>query len=183
MFNFCPSCASSSVSFRDGKKFFCPDCGFTYYHNVAAAAACLVSARGKDGERLLLTVRGREPGNGLLDLPGGFIDPGEGVLEGLRRELREELGWTPPVPRDENPDSVFTLFASFPNVYVYKSVTYNTCDLYFSVSAPCLSRKDLRVEKAEISEVLFLKPQEIDFRQFAFDATRRAVKAYLGILD
>jgi len=183
MFNFCPSCASKKISFEESRLFRCPDCGFIYYHNIAAANACLISVPKPDGQALLFTVRAKEPGKGLLDLPGGFVDIGEGVIEGLYRELREEIGWTPPVPPGKSLADVFKLFASFPNVYKYKGVNYNTCDMYFSISSPGLTPEDLRLEQAEIAGVRFLKPEEINYDEFAFESTRRAVKAYLGILD
>jgi ADP-ribose pyrophosphatase YjhB (NUDIX family) len=183
MFTFCPACASPAVRFENGRVFRCPDCGFTYYHNTAAATGCVINAPETDGDlsggRILFLVRGKEPAKGKLDLPGGFVDPGEGALEGLCRELREEIGWSPPVPKGAALSEVFTLFASFPNVYPYKNIAYNTCDLYFYLCAPGLSEKDLKLEQAEIAAVRFLKPEDIDFSEFAFDSTRRAVKAYL----
>jgi ADP-ribose pyrophosphatase YjhB (NUDIX family) len=45
----------------------------------------------RDG-RALVTIRGREPEKGRYDVPGGFLEPGEHPLDGLRREAREELG-------------------------------------------------------------------------------------------
>ena len=181
MFAFCPSCASKKISFEQGKVFRCPDCGFVYYHNVAAATGCLISVpeTGR-GQRLMFLVRGKEPGKGRLDLPGGFVDPGEGALEGLYRELREEIGWAPPVPPDADLSRVFKIFASFPNVYPYKGIVYNTCDLFFAVSAPGLTEQNLRLEKGEIAGVRFLRPEEIDYSEIAFESARRAVKAYLG---
>ena len=175
MFNYCPSCASKKIEFTEGKVFRCPDCGFVYYHNIAAATGCLITVPDDDSEKYLFLVRGKEPAEGKLDLPGGFVDIGEGVIEGLYRELREEIGWTPP----ETPK----MYASFSNVYEYKSIKYNTCDMYFSVSAPGLKLENLRLEKAEVAGALFLKAEEIDFSAFAFPSTRRAVKAYLNILD
>jgi ADP-ribose pyrophosphatase YjhB (NUDIX family) len=174
MFTFCPSCASKNISFVKERLFRCPDCGFVYYHNTAAATGCVIDVNG----RLLFLVRGKEPAMGKLDLPGGFVDPGEGALEGLYREIREELGWSPPIPRAPLTE-VFTLFASFPNRYPYKNIIYNTCDMYFSLSAPDLSERDLTIEKAEIIAVRFLKPEEIDMEEIAFDSTRRALQAYL----
>ena len=173
MFQYCPSCASKKIQFT-GNKFHCPDCGFTYYHNTAAASGCVIQT----GEKIALLIRGKEPAKGKLDLPGGFVDPGEGLLEGLLRELREELGWEPPIPAGLPPEEFFTLFASFPNTYPYKNIVYNTCDVFFTISVPSLSEKDLRLEAGEIAGIRFLRPEEIDPQDLAFDSTRRAMEAF-----
>lgn len=44
------------------------------------------------GGRALITKRGRDPEKGRYDVPGGFLQAGEDVLDGLRREIKEELG-------------------------------------------------------------------------------------------
>ncbi|MDR1278094.1 MAG: NUDIX domain-containing protein, partial [Treponema sp.] len=93
---------------------------------------------------------------------------------GLRRELREEIGWEPSLPDSE----AFTLFASFPNTYPYKNISYNTCDLFFTLSAPGLAEKDLRLAEDEIAGVRFVWPGEVDMDELAFDSTRRAIRAY-----
>ena len=183
MFNFCPSCASKKLAFYEGKVFRCPDCDFTYYHNIAAATGCLIVVPEPDGEKLVFTVRGKEPAIGKLDLPGGFVDIGEGVVKGLYREMQEEIGWVPPIPDSAKLYDVFKLFASFSNIYEYKGIKYNTCDMYFTVTAPGLKPKDFVLEKDEIQAVFFLKPKEIDFSKLAFPSTVKAVKSYLGILD
>ena len=41
---------------------------------------------------VLLIRRGNPPGQGLLALPGGFLDSGEPLLQGALRELQEETG-------------------------------------------------------------------------------------------
>lgn len=45
----------------------------------------------KDG-KALVSVRAREPEKGRLDVPGGFLLPGEDPVSGLKREVKEELG-------------------------------------------------------------------------------------------
>ena len=45
----------------------------------------------RDGAALV-SVRAREPEKGRLDVPGGFLLPGEDPITGLKREVREELG-------------------------------------------------------------------------------------------
>jgi ADP-ribose pyrophosphatase YjhB (NUDIX family) len=171
MFHYCPACGSPDIRFEGGKVFRC-SCGFVYYHNTAAATGCVIDT----GGAILLLVRGKEPGRGKLDLPGGFVDPGEGALEGLRRELREEIGWEPPQPDLE----AFRLFASFPNVYPYKGIPYNTCDLFFALSAPGLGEADLRLAADEIAGVRFVRPEALDLDDLAFESTRRAVRAYIA---
>lgn len=42
--------------------------------------------------KVLVTVRAREPHEGQIDVPGGFLHPGEDPVEGLEREVQEELG-------------------------------------------------------------------------------------------
>ena len=175
MFVYCPACASKKISFTESKVFRCPDCGFVYYHNTAAATGCIIES----GGQLLFLVRGRDPAMGKLDLPGGFVDPGEGILEGLYRELQEEIGWTPPIPNGTALGDVFSLFASFSNVYPYRDIAYNTCDIYFHLKTPGLREQDLVPDKAEIAAIRFLKPEEINYDEIAFESTRRAVRAYL----
>jgi ADP-ribose pyrophosphatase YjhB (NUDIX family) len=179
MFKFCPSCGSQKIVFENGRVFRCPDCDLVYYHNVAAATGCVINTGGPGAGRLMLLVRGKEPAKGKLDLPGGFVDSGEGALEGLYRELGEEIGWTPPLPPGAVLAEVFTLFASFPNVYPYKNIVYHTCDLFFALSAPGLTEADLRLEPGEIAGVRLVSPAEINDEDLAFDSTRRALRAYV----
>jgi ADP-ribose pyrophosphatase YjhB (NUDIX family) len=167
MFIFCPSCASRAIRFEHNKVFRCPDCGFEYYHNVASATGCIIDT----GTSIAFSVRAKEPARGKLALPGGFVNPSEGALEGLRRECLEELAWD---PGDE-----LTFYASFPNVYLYKGFCYNTCDLFFSVFAPSVSAVDFRLDPNEVEEVRFLLYNCIDFNELAFDSTRRAVRVFL----
>jgi ADP-ribose pyrophosphatase YjhB (NUDIX family) len=167
MFQFCPACGSRNINF-DGRSFHCPDCGFVYYHNTAAATGCVIES----GGLVVFLVRGHDPAKGKLALPGGFVDPGEGALDGLRRELREEIGWEPPA------GAALRLFASFPNVYPYKGIVYNTCDLFFTVQAPGLSEKDLHPAQGEVAGIRFLKPGDVKGEDLAFDSTRRAISAF-----
>jgi ADP-ribose pyrophosphatase YjhB (NUDIX family) len=167
MFTYCPACAAKGIRYEDNKRLFCPACGFTMYQNTAAATGCVISR----GREILLLTRGKEPAIGKYDLPGGFVDPGEGALDCLRRECREELGWTPE-------DRPITLFASFPNTYRYKGISYSTCDLFFTLDAPDLELDMLCLEKAEISAAAFIDIRNINDKDVAFDSTRRALHAY-----
>ncbi|MDR2393971.1 MAG: NUDIX domain-containing protein [Treponema sp.] len=168
MFHFCPSCASPQIQFEGNTRFRCPSCGFVYYHNIAAATGCIIDT----DEGILLLVRAKEPAQGKLDLPGGFVSLGEGVVEGLRRECQEEIGWDPGLH--------FSFFASFPNTYPYWGILYNTCDLFFTLNAPGLHRADLHLEREEIEGIRFIKPSELLMEDLAFDSTRRVMQAFLA---
>ncbi len=54
---------------------------------VAVVGAALVS-----GDRVLVAQRASGPLAGLWEFPGGKVEPGEGELDALVRECREELG-------------------------------------------------------------------------------------------
>jgi ADP-ribose pyrophosphatase YjhB (NUDIX family) len=168
MFTYCPLCAGKNITFDRKNRFLCPDCGFLYYHNTAAASGLVITT--KNG--ILFLIRGSDPARGKLGLPGGFVDPGEGLIEGLRRECREELGWD----CGEN----LALFASFPNVYPYKGIDYNTCDMFFSVDAPELTAQDLVLQTGEIGGCRFIREDEICLDEIAFPSTIQAVKTFLA---
>ena len=87
-FDFCPSCGTGLESSDDGEGKTCPSCGRDWYRNSAPTAGCALVSDG----RALITKRGRDPEKGRYDVPGGFLHPGEEVLDGLRREIKEELG-------------------------------------------------------------------------------------------
>ena len=47
-----------------------------------------------DGERVLLVRRATEPARGEWTIPGGLLEVGETLAQGVARELREETGLT-----------------------------------------------------------------------------------------
>lgn len=83
---FCSHCGTENHARPDGHRE-CP-AGHVDYINPAPAASALITRNGN----ILLALRAQEPKKGEWDLPGGFIEPGETVVEGLRREIREETG-------------------------------------------------------------------------------------------
>jgi len=87
-FNYCPSCGSELAPPDPESGARCPSCARIWYRNAAPTAGAAIVA----GTRALVTVRGREPKKGRIDVPGGFLRPEEDPIEGLRREVAEELG-------------------------------------------------------------------------------------------
>jgi len=58
----------------------------------------------------------------MLDLPGGFVDKNERLEDALQREVKEELG----ISIDN-----WKYLTSQINRYLYKGITYPTCDAIF----------------------------------------------------
>lgn len=161
--NYCPRCSKEGIEWVKDKNWSCPHCGFRLYFNVATSTAAFLLYQGK-----LLTVRrNREPGLGFLDLPGGFVDPGESAEDALKREIREEL--------HISAGPLQYLF-SLPNHYPYKDVNYRTCDLFFSASIDEIPQS---FQKDEISEILLIQPDELHVEDFAFSSIRKALAKFL----
>ncbi len=87
-FRFCPADGTKLEGPRPGGGVTCPACGRSWYRNPAPAVGAAIL----DGDRALVTVRAREPYKGKVDVPGGFLELGEHPVDGLKREVREELG-------------------------------------------------------------------------------------------
>ena len=157
-FRFCPGCASPHGHWLQGREFRCPDCGFRFFQNVAAACGVLVEHHG----RFLFLERAKQPALGLLGLPGGFVDPGESVEAALAREVEEEIGGSlGPV----------TFVASFPNRYPFAGVEYHTCDLYFRASLAC-QPSDLKADPTEVAALRWLSADEVGLEDLAFSSLR-----------
>jgi ADP-ribose pyrophosphatase YjhB (NUDIX family) len=163
LFRFCPRCGLSLPSENQGRcPFSCTGCGFVFYFNPTVAAAAFVF----DPEgRILLIRRAKDPGANKLGVPGGFIDFGESAEEGLRREMREEVGIEIGQVR---------FLDSFPNLYHYREVTYPVVDLYFTAAtaAPASARPLDAVTMVE-----WRKPGEVTEEEVAFPSTWLAFKA------
>lgn len=159
-FNRCPACGSSDIAFEDNKKFICRKCAFTYYHNVAAAVAAILEY----DKKIVLIKRAKEPGRGKLDLPGGFVDPGESAEDAVIREVKEELNIEIKKPK---------YLGSYPNIYKYEDVLYHTCDLFFYCKIDALDADFDRTE--EIEELMLVNRSEIPVDKIAFESVKMAL--------
>jgi mutator protein MutT len=159
----CPRCAATSLYWQSSKNFRCNDCGFTLFLNVAAAVGVIIESRGA----ILFGIRKNDPGKGLLDLPGGFVDPEETAEECARREVREETGISIPAA---------SYFTSLPNSYHFQDITYSTLDLVFTVhlaDQPPMQAAD------DLSELLWVDRSRVELARIAFPSLREAVRRYL----
>ena len=166
---YCPACGELAFRAVSAKQFQCSTCGFVYFQNVAAAAGALIEAAGQ----VLLVRRARDPNRGRLDVPGGFVDPGESLEQSLVRELKEELGLF------LNLDSCGKYFCSSMNEYFYKGTVYYSLDMFFLIKLkeqPCILPDD------DVADYLWIAPDEIHLDEIAFPSVRDALRRYLSIL-
>lgn len=86
-FEFCPADGTKLSDPENDSGARCPKCGRVWYHNAAPTAGCVIVRDGK----ALVTKRARAPEEGRYDIPGGFLEPDEDPVTGVRREVKEEL--------------------------------------------------------------------------------------------
>lgn len=160
VFRYCPRCGSTQFVTHNFKSKRCEQCGFEYYFNAAAAiAAVVVTADGY----LLTARRSREPAQGTLDLPGGFVDAGETLEQAVVRELREETGLSV-TPR--------RWLLSLPNRYVYSGLAVATVDSFFLCDTD--TRQPMHAQD-DVSQLQWLKLEEVRPEEFGLDSIRQAV--------
>ncbi|MBU1195391.1 MAG: NUDIX domain-containing protein [Proteobacteria bacterium] len=165
-FSYCPSCGKKDLNPASDKSFVCKSCGFCFYINCAAAAMALIL---DDQGRLLVTVRKKDPSKGALDLPGGFAEPGEGIFQSLIREVKEEL----------NLDiTQLSFLCSFPNTYVYKSVTYPITDMAFFCT---VKNFDSITAKDDVADFKFVFLEDVNTDAFAFSSTKNVIEYFKEI--
>ncbi|MBN9122482.1 MAG: NUDIX domain-containing protein [Planctomycetes bacterium] len=163
LFRFCPRCAAPRSAENVGKTpLTCAECRFTFHFNPTVAAACFIF----DPTGCVLTIRrAKEPAAGKLGVPGGFIDFGESAEEGMRREVREEVGLEVDRVR---------FVVSYPNLYHYRGVVYPVVDLYFAADAvdPGAARP-----LDAVAGIEWRDPADLPDDEIAFESLRVALAA------
>ena len=71
---------------EDRERLICNDCGYVAYENPKIVVGSVVVEEG----RILLCRRAIEPRRGFWTLPAGYMELGETIEEGARREAWEE---------------------------------------------------------------------------------------------
>lgn len=84
----CPTCGSEVDDLGRSLPPIQPD----GYYNPAVAVDAACTRSNSSGIEVLMITRNLSPGQGLLALPGGFVDYGEDPEDAVLRELVEETG-------------------------------------------------------------------------------------------
>lgn len=140
-------------------------------------ASCAVAAIITDQQgRILLTRRAHEPWKGCLDLPGGFVDPGETAEEALHRELMEELNVR---------ITIVNYFCSAANEYEYAGVIVPTIDLAYICTIDHRPQPNNNneafgiVPSDDVSSIEWLAKADIDLNAIPSPSIRNIIKQYL----
>lgn len=162
VFRFCPFCGAAGVfEWNDANCFTCRNCRRRLYVNMAAAVVAVIfNASGE----LLLTRRKYNPAQGLLDLPGGFVNIGETAEHAVVREICEELNIN---------ISDLRFIATFPNEYVFGGMQYFTEDIVFACRAT-----DFSTIRAcdDVSSYEFMPPAQINIDGIGLKSIKNIVK-------
>lgn len=162
-YTHCPLCGSPDYTREPRGHRHCRACGHRDFNNpVVAVAALILDPSG----RLLLIRRARNPGLGLLAMPGGFVDEGESLEQAIQREITEEIGLV---------ITELGYLCSHPNRYTYRELTRPVCDVFFLARVTSF---DVILQRDEVSDWLLRSPAEIDPRELAFDSMRHALAVF-----
>lgn len=160
-FRFCPADGTPLGEPRQSGGATCPECGRSWYRNSAPTVGAAIV---RDG-RALVTVRAVEPEKGRVDVPGGFLEVGEHPVDGLKREVREELGVE--VEVEGNPVLLATHTYGPDGIWV----------LTMGFRARIVDGEPRPAD--DVAEIRWISAQEIDDTDFAWEHDRGFVRAAL----
>lgn len=163
-FKLCPACGKELL--HEGRKIHCPSCGFIYFFNPIAAVPFL--GTNPNGE-VLLVRRNENPGKGMWELPGGFIEFNETAEDAIRREIKEEL---------DLDLGELTYVGTFPNIYTFEHIDYQVLDIVFTAQLP---DEGVSPANSELQEAQFFAESDIPWNELAFESNKRALQAYFHI--
>lgn len=160
----CPGCGNERITYDGIKRYYCYRCNWEFYQNTAAAVAGIIEYQGK----YLAVKRNLEPGKGLMDFPGGFVDPMETAEHALAREIQEELN-----VKITNWDYLCTA----PNLYKYNGIEYSTCDIFYTAH---IEHTDFKIDESEIAGIVWRSLEELNPEEFAFRSMKAGIEALKG---
>ena len=153
-YKYCPVCSRELVKQeRFGHLHsVCPDneCGFVLFLDPKVVAVAIVEQDGK----LLLGKRNINPGKGLWNFPGGYMDRGERVEDAILREVKEET----------NLDIILTGLLG-----VYSSTGVDQIVIVYR-AVPTANSPTMQPQVSEVTELAFFSPDELPPMAFATES-------------
>jgi ADP-ribose pyrophosphatase YjhB (NUDIX family) len=162
---FCPKCGSSKIQAKNYNAFFCEDCKFEFFVNVASAVGILIF---NQKDEVLLSKRRFNPKKGFWDVPGGFVEPFEKAEIAGIREIKEELNL-------DIEEKNLKFICTFPNNYTYSNLDVPVLDIFFEIE---ISEKELEKIEAsdDVEDFKFIKLEEMKIEEMAFESGKTVLE-------
>ena len=142
------------------------DCELCNFRNPKGAVTAVIIQNG----RLLMLKRSEEPFKGMWDLPGGFMEEEESPEDGIKREIREELGIEIEI---KNLIGVFG-----PTAYPFDGQELYNVDIYYEVKI--ISGEPAAMTGSDVMEIDWFNPYKLP--PMAFETNVKAIKAWRKLL-
>lgn len=157
--NFCSNCGHK-ISFGEipddnRPRFHCENCGTIHYQNPKIVTGCLPIWK----DKVLLCRRAIEPRKGFWNVPGGYMENGETIEEGAKREVWEEA------LAKVNITSLHLVY-DIPQInQVYVHFLGDLVNGEFGIGE-------------ESTEVRLFREDEIPWKEIAFSSSKRTLQLY-----
>lgn len=154
---FCGACGHPTVFSTTERRIDCPECGCQTYPQIAPCIIVGVT----NGDRLLLT---RYAGRSYrrYALIAGFTEIGETSEDTVRREVWEEVG------------------LRIKNIRFYKSQPWGySSSLLMGYFAELDGDSTITLEEDELSEGVWLRPEEIEFEDDGISLTGEMIRKFM----
>lgn len=159
--NFCSNCGTGITRAipddDDRERYLCERCGMVHYQNPRLVVGCIPEWH----DRILLCLRDIEPQRGMWTLPAGYLENGESVRDGARRETWEEV-------RAE--------ITGLEPYFLADLVPINQLYLMFRCQ---LVRPEFAITR-ESREVRLFREEDIPWDNIAFEVIRQTLKRYFA---
>lgn len=161
-YKFCPKCGGSLKSKKLDHTLHpvCADCDFVFYQNSKPTASAVIV---NNQNEVLLIKRAINPYHGKWDLPGGFLENGEGPVEGLQREMSEELSV------EIEPVEILTIVV---DKYEYVKGNFYTLNLFYRCK---IKSGEIKLD-SENSDYGWFSEEAVPWKELAFKNTTHALK-------
>ncbi len=157
--NFCSKCGGK-VIFKmpeddNRMRFICQSCHFVHYQNPNIVTGILPVWQ----DKILLCKRAIDPKHGLWTLPAGFMENGETIEQGAKREAYEEA----------------TIVVE--NPFLYNIISLPNINQVYMMFLGELSDEDAE-PGVETLETRFFSEDEIPWEQIAFEVITKTLNCY-----
>lgn len=169
-YKFCPKCGGKLEikKIGAGEVPVCLGCGFKFWQNSKPTVSAIIL---NDQNEVLLAKRSSSFKYGLWGAPGGFLENGEDLVEGLTREVDEEIG-----VKVEVGDNI-----SYMIELDLRDESGDLYDLNLQYKCQIVSGEPKALH--ETSEIKWFKKQDIPWDQIAFPGITKALKIIFEIND